>query len=392
MNVFVEPTGRRIQPFDDPIGETPVCNRSLAQWQTQAFAEAGLRRIPRRETPCLVVPDTLLASGSALRELVDRAAGRNAVLVLGQSLFGKTTTPVQPDVTAVPAGWRFDAIRFESGGDEPARSVVIDPQERLFELALPKQFTGTDKVELSVPRRLVMTLHHWVHILWANQMAGGTEVINAPKWQLGLRVLAAVVQARSLNKWDILGKLNIIGKGCDIHPTAIVEGCTLGDGVKVGPHARLLFSNLDRGAQAMAGAYVELCVLGERALVTEQSVLRLSVLYPEAVASQYLMQQCVLGREATTTAGAGSFDLNFERDIQVKLDGKLHSTATRYLGSAFGHRCRIGAGFWLAAGRMVPNDYFLVRDPKRTLSDLPEGLADAGPLIANEPRLKPLKS
>jgi hypothetical protein len=99
----------------------------------------------------------------------------------------------------------------------------------------------------------------------------------------------------------------------------------------------------------------------------------------------------VLGREATTTAGAGSFDLNFERDIKVKLDGELHSTSTRYLGSAFGHRCRIGAGFWLAAGRMVPNDYFLVRDPSRTLSDLPEGLADAGPLIANEQRLKPLR-
>ncbi len=391
MNVFVEPTGRRIQPFDDPIGETPVCNRTLAQWQAQAFEEAGLRRILRREPPCLVVPDTLLVSGSALRELVDRAAGKNAVLVLGESVFGKTSTPVQPHVTRTPEGWRFEAVRFCSGGDEPAVDVVIDPRERLFNLALPKQFTGEDNVELSIPRRLVMTLHHWVHILWANQLAGGTEVLNAPRWQLGLRVISAVAQARSLNKWDILGKLNSIGKGCDIHPTAIVEGCTLGDGVKVGPYARLLFSNLDDGAQAMAGAYVEMCVLGKKALVTEQSVLRLSVLYPEAVASQYLMQQCVLGREATTTAGAGSFDLNFENDIKVKLDGELHTTGTRYLGSAFGHRCRIGAGFWLAAGRVVPNDYFLVRDPNLTLSDLPEGLADAGPLIASDPRLKPLK-
>jgi len=391
MNVFVEPTGRRIQPFDDPIGETPICNRPLSQWQARAFREAGLRRIPRREPPCLVVPDTLLASGSALRELADRAAGKNAVLVLGRSLFGRSTTPVQPGVTETPEGWRFEAVRYDSGGDEPAADVVVDPQERRFELDLPKQFTGTDTVEISVPRRLVMTLHHWVHILWANQMAGGSEVMNTPKWQLGLRVLSAVARSRSLNKWDILGKLNVIGRGCDIHPTALVEGCTLGDNVKVGPYARLLFSNLDRGAQAMAGAYVEMCVLGERALVTEQSVLRLSVLYPEAVASQSIMQQCVLGREATTTYGSLSLDLNFENDIQVKLDGVLHTTATRFMGSAFGHRCRIGTGLWLAAGRMVPNDYFLIRDPDRTLSDLPDGLADAGPLAGSQPRLKPLR-
>ncbi|MFH2010111.1 MAG: hypothetical protein ABI333_26170 [bacterium] len=395
MRVYVEPTGRRIQPFDDPVGDTPVCNRPLRAWQAEAFSSAGLQRVDRLEPPCLVVPDTLLASGDALRDFVTRAGGRDAVLVLKHSRFGEFTTPVQPRVTETADGWRFESVRFHAGAgagaSAPPMDVVVDPAEKIFQVAVPKQYAGTDKVALAIPRRPVLELHHWVHILWANQLMGGVELLNTPKWKLGLQVATALVRARSMNRWKVLGKLNRIGRGCDIHPTALVEGCILGNNVKVGPYARLLFSHFDDGAHVMAGAYVEMCVLGPEALVTEQTVLRLSVLYPEAVASQYLMQQCVFGREATTTAGAGTFDMNFERDIRVKLDGKLYSTGTRYLGAAFGHRCRVGAGFWLAAGRAVPNDYLLVRDPNQIVSDLPENLTDAGPLNASARKLRPIK-
>ncbi len=151
-------------------------------------------------------------------------------------------------------------------------------------------------------------------------------------------------------------------------------------------------STLGEGVQVMPVSQVELCVLGDRAVVAEQSFLRFCVLYPEAVASQYLMQQCVLGRRAITTGGAFTMDLNFDQDIRVQLDGALHSTGSRFLGSDFGHRCRVGTGFWMASGRMVPNDYFLVRDPARVLSKLPPGLADQGPLVASDGVLRPVKA
>jgi hypothetical protein len=72
----------------------------------------------------------------------------------------------------------------------------------------------------------------------------------------------------------------------------------------------------------MAGAMVEACTIGERAVISQQTVVRFCVLYPEAIASQYLMQQCVLGRGAVTTGGAFSMDLNFDGPIRVPLDGK----------------------------------------------------------------------
>ena len=78
MNVFVEPTGRRIQPFDDPIGETPVCNRSLAQWQAQAFGEAGAWIAAWRRAPCRARADSPVSAageGKCARMRQDLAPG-----------------------------------------------------------------------------------------------------------------------------------------------------------------------------------------------------------------------------------------------------------------------------------------------------------------------------
>ncbi|MBM4319189.1 MAG: hypothetical protein FJ125_04335 [Deltaproteobacteria bacterium] len=387
--VFVQATGRRIQPFDDPLGETPIQNRPLAEWQARAFAEAGLTRIDEPSPPCLVVPDTLFANGEALRAFVQGAAGRDAVLVLGRSLFGEATTPVQPQVTRVAEGWRFEAIRFVSGRQEQPVSVLVDPREWVAEFPAPQQYAGTTKLSLGVPRRMVMTLHHWVHVLWANQTAGGVELRSIPRWRLLGGLLWAMLRAMSFNRWKVLGKLNRIGRRCNIHPTALVEGSTLGDGVFVGPFARVAFSTIGDGAVVMPSASVELCVVGAQAIVADYCVVRSCVLYPGAAASQLLMQQCVLGRDAVTTKGGVTLDLNFDQEIKVPLDGRMHGTGLRFLGSAFGHRCRIGTGFYLSPGKAVPNDYFLIRDPRAICSVLPPGLAGGEPLVASGRRLRP---
>ncbi|MEZ4467562.1 MAG: hypothetical protein R3F43_24745 [bacterium] len=374
MNVYVEPTGRRVAPFGDAPGDIPILNRPLADWQAEAFVGAGLTPVAALTPPCLVVPDNLFCTAGTLRAFLAGAAGRDAVFVLKQSRFGEGTTPVQPRVTRIEGGWRFDRIRFVSGDGAAPVDVVVDCEEQHLDLPTPNYFLGTDKLEIGIPRHPVMELNHWVHILWANQQAGSIELRNTPSWQMILRGLWAAMRAFSFNKWKVLGKLNRIGKGCDIHPTAVVEGSTLGDGVSVGPFARVLLSRIGDGATIMPGAQVDLSTMGPRTVLSENCVLRFSVLYPEAVVSQYLMQQCVLGRRAVTTGGSFSIDLNFDQDIRVPLDGQLYSTGSRFIGSAFGHRCRVGTGFWMASGRMVPNDTFLIRDPDQVLSRIPESL------------------
>ena len=225
-----------------------------------------------------------------------------------------------------------------------------------------------------------MTLHHWVHILWANQVFGGIELAAVPKWKWITRGLWAVLRAFSFNKWRIMAKFNQIGSGCDIHPTAVVECSTLGKNVKVGPYARVLLSKIDDGAEIMAGAQAEFCTMAARSIVTENTVVRFSVMYPEAVVSQYLMQQCVFGRRAVAQRGVqhGS-ELRSRHSSPSMANSTVQVNDS--LGSAFGHRCRVGTGFLMASGRMIPNDYFVVRHSDDVLSRIPQGLSTDHPLM-----------
>ena len=385
--VYVEETGRRVAPWNDPIAETIVATRTLGEWQADAFRDAGLTVLPELKPPCLVIPDNLFTSGGALRQLIDGAAGRDAVLVLKRSRHGTNTTPVQPDLDETDDGWRFPAIRFESGrGDAPV-DVVVDPEEAELDIPMPG-YMGGGVAEVGIARHPVMPLHHWIHVLWAGQAAGGMLGRREPTWKLVLRGIWAAIRAMSLNKWKVLGKFNVVGKGCDIHPTAVIEGSTLGDGVSVGPFARVALSHLDDGATVMAGAQVDLSVVGKGATVSEQTTVRFCVMFPNSFAGQYLMQQCVLGTDCITTGGSFSIDLNFDQDIRVKLDDTLYSSQTRFLGSAFGHRSRIGTGFWMQSGRMVPNDAFIIRDPAQVLAKIPADAPTDRPLIIDGKTLR----
>ena len=391
MNVHVRSSGRLIKPFDEPPGEAFIMNRRLSEWQSEAFRAAGLTVVPTVTPPCVVVTDALFVTGPTLRDFVVGAAGRNAVMVLKQSLVGRHVAPVQPRMTEIPEGWRFEDVRFEAGTDDDYVDVVVDPDEIALEFPVPEYYMGTDKVEFSLPRCPAMELHHWAHILWANQIAGAIEGRSIPKWRWVLRLLWAIVRARSINRWRVLSKLNRIGRKCDIHPTAVIEGSTLGDGVTVGPHCFVQLSTIGDGASLQPGSQVVLSTLGERAIISQQTVVRFCVLYPEAVASQYLMQACVLGRRVITTAGSFSMDLNFDNPVRVPLDGGLHSTGQRLLGSAFGHNARVGTGFWMASGRALPNDSFTIRDPRQVIRRIPEGLAGEGPLVNDVGTLRPLE-
>lgn len=390
VRVFVEPTGRRIEPFDDPPADVPVQNRPLSQWQEEAFRDADLVRIPSLEPPCLVVPDAFFASAGALSRFAEGAGGEDAVLVLADSLFARRTTPVQPGVSKVAGGHRFDAVRFVSGRGAPPREVAIDPEEKVVEIPMPARYMEEGKLEISLPRHPVMTIHHWIHILAVNQAAGAMGLRQTPGWKGAARVGLAVLRAGSINKWKVLRRLSTFGRGCDVHPTAVVEGSTLGDRVTVGPHARVLFSHVGSGAMIMAGAQVEACTLGERSMVNQATVLRLCVLYPEAIAGQQLMQQCVLGRGAVTTLGAYCIDLNFERDVRVPLDGAMHPAGTRFLGAAIGHGARLGTGFWMASGRSIPNGVFVVRPPREVIARIPSDLPPGLPVAIDEGTLRPV--
>lgn len=363
MRVWVEPSQRRVSPFLDPASELRIGDRTLAAWQAQAFRDAGLEVIDRFELPCLVVPDNLWTTGAALTAFIRAAEGRDAVLGLKTGVFHARVHRLQPCWREAFGGWIVPGVRLVLRNETP-QIVWMDAEEQVISLPVPEAMRDRPEGDqIGLPKHPMMTIEHWAHLLWASQAAGALEARNATRWQGVWALLRAVMAARSINRWRVLGKLNRIGRGCDIHPTAVVEASTLGDGVVVGAFARVFGSQLGDGAVVMPGAQVEVSTLGAGATVAQQSVLRACVVYPDAFMSQSTLQACVVGQSTFMTQASYSLDFSFEGNVRVKLDGRLADSGTRFLGSAFGHRARVGAGIWLAPGREVPNDTTVVLDP-----------------------------
>ena len=388
--LFIQETGRRVAPLDDAVQDVLIQNRPLREWQQEMVQNGGFDLVTERQPFTVIIPDTLFTHHKVLTEFASRAEGRNAVLVLATSAFGTQTTPVQPGVVATEDGWRFEEIQYLGENDEPPVDIVIDPDEKVMPIEMPVRYIEGQSLELSLPRYPIMTIHHWLHILQANQVAGAMLLRNTPTWRVAIAALWAVVRAVSLNKWKILAKMNRIGKNCDIHPTAVIEGSTIGDNVTIGPYCRVLFSTVGYQAMILPGAHVEASVIGTRAMVGQSCTIRFCVTYPESMASQDTMQRCLLGRGALTTPGSYAIDLNFAQSIRVPLDGELHDTKSHFLGSAFGHGSLFATGLWMASGRMVPNHAFVIKETSEVISKLPSVASKDRALVNHNGTLVPL--
>jgi hypothetical protein len=117
-------------------------------------------------------------------------------------------------------------------------------------------------------------------------------------------------------------------------------------------------------------------VIGKGALVAPNSIVNLSVVYPGAMAGQYLMQASVLGRKASAFSNSNFYDLNFSRNIRVAHQGKIVDSGTQMLGVCVGPEARVAAGVWVASGREIPARSLLIKPPGEVATNIgapPEG-------------------
>ncbi|MDG1481634.1 MAG: hypothetical protein P8R54_18715 [Myxococcota bacterium] len=358
--------GKPIPPFLDPTGEVPVLNVPLAKAQEAALDAAGVTLVsaPPSGEPYLLFSDRTWFTRRAIDALV--AAG-----------------PGQMKIDDV-AWWAANGALQELGADGLMELAVVPADA-------PPMFSGLTPVVVDLglrdvdppdlhpamrhamrPMRLggamVHQVDHWTHILRINQLALAARAENA---RLGWEemgwlsriwfVLVLLLRVRSTKKARILAALSERKGKADIHPTAVVELCVIGEGVKIGPHAVVRASVLADGATVEEHATVNFSSLGEGATVGRYGMLNLSVLYPSAMTSSGGgFQASVFGTESFVAWGATILDLSFGRSIPVSRCGARVDSGQHFLGAAIGHRAKIGNSVRLTYGLDVPNDAFLV--------------------------------
>jgi ADP-glucose pyrophosphorylase len=246
-----------------------------------------------------------------------------------------------------------------------------------------------EMADLNVPITLdmVMEIETWVHIWMLNLFSIMLEWVKLamrhPLWMLWRLLLAFPWN----NRYRFMKRLVWKGRGCKIHPTAVVEGCILGDNVTIGANCSIQFSIFGDASKVQDVTVMLGSVLGERAFVTKRGVCNFCLMYPDAQAST--IQACFLGRRAFAAGLARVVDMKMTGSIGIVHKGKLVDTGLSFLGGCLGHKASIIGRVILGHGRVVPNGVTIVPHPEIFINRIPEDLPTDRVIVFKDGKLIP---
>jgi acetyltransferase-like isoleucine patch superfamily enzyme len=319
----------------------------------------------------LVLDDSVFLTPELLQRFTQesRKDGRDTVCALKPGLVTRHTIVATQVVDVQPDRVKY-ALRYSPGGrrDVEPTLVLIDPDQFSELVPLPEHTHGGRELRIPVSDTLLIQVDHWAN-LWAVNIAFLLAEVARLRKAPWPRLLALALRARSTNRWNVLRKLNRIGRDCDIHPTAYIEGSTIGDRVSIGAGSVIRLSHVGSGASIGSNATVECSVIGEGCALDSMSGAFASVLYPGTASSAKLVYISVCGRDSFLADGVYLSDFRFDRkNVTVMKNGAVVDTDNVGLGACLGHGVYLGAGCVVAPGRAIPNGLRLVPGDERTVS------------------------
>jgi hypothetical protein len=375
MKAYIVQSNKKIEPFGDSPRDCLIANSKLSEIQEQVLQRLGieLKIIPdaaQIEDPDenIVLADNLFFTRELMKEFVHRS----------RMLKSCTTCALKPGLVTLHSMVATQDVKIHDDRVEyalrymPAQklrgepvSVVIDPEQFSQVVPMPEHVRGSQPYRMPLTDTLLIQIDHWTN-LWAANMATRlaevARLMKSPK----LKLLGLALRARSLNKWRVLHQVNKIGKNCDIHPTAYIEGSTIGDNVIIGAGSVVRLSVIGAGSALGSNVTIESSILGEECTINSGCTVFFSVLYPRAISSSRLLLTSTCGRDTFISDLAGLADFRFDgKRIEVMKNGVPVNTGVINLGACLGHGVYLGGGCGVAPATAIPNGLRIL--PKKPL-------------------------
>jgi len=379
----ITPCEQVIAPFNDPVSEVAVLDRTLRHLQEEAVAGAGLTLVdaPPTDAPYLAFSARTFVTEGVLERLLQQAPAPARAQV-EDPVWLENTGPLQQ----LDAPGLYELGLFPSGAPPDYRQLPAVALDLEFSYESPPAehpaiaHAAPDKV--AAGDAVIHQVDHWTHILRINWLAMAATIAREKRRFEGRFILMKIAlillvwsRARfSLNPFKIAAALNQIGENVTIHPTAVVEGAVIGDDVIIGPFAVVRGSVIGKGAKIEEYSVVNMSAVGPGARIGRRGTCNLCVLYPGAffgAGNGY--QACVFGRDSFAAWTTTVFDLSFDKHVKVMMNGERVDSGTFFLGAAIGHRAKIGGLVTLGYGAEVPNDAFVVGSSVSVLRRWEEG-------------------
>ncbi len=382
MKAYMMRNDKRIEPFNEPAHDCLVLNQTIADAQAEVFSRMGIESVSILDMSeiadseeHLVLGDNLYFTPELFSEFVGRSRSQKSAAVCALK-HGVTTLRTATSVQDVKTcqGYTEYNLRYfpEAKHKGVARAIIIEPDDFSASIATPHHMCGAEKYLVPMTERFVIQIDHWVNLWAANIaaiLAGGARLQKSSKAKL----LFLALKARSFNKWKILRQLNRIGRNCDIHPTAYIEGSVIGNGVAIGAGAVIKESVIGDNALIGNGVIVEESVIGEKSTILNGHILY-SVLYPGCFSVAEMISASMAGRDTFIGLNATLTDFRLDgKNVTVLKNGVAVDSGNTFLGSCLGHEVYLGSGCVVAPGRTVPCGLHLAPCKEKTVWDSSDG-------------------
>jgi len=366
MKAYMKISNKLIEPFRDHPRDCLIGNRKLSDLQQEVLQDLNLDLKTVENTSqisdndeYIIFGDSLFFTKELLIEFIEKSKRMkaNTLCALKPGITTLRSVVTTQDVQIHSDRITYD-LRYVSDNNSPRESVpvIIDPDDFSEGVLMPVHMTGERKYLVPITEKLLCQIDHWCN-LWAANIAtllsGGAKLKKSSK----LKLLSLALKARSTNQWKVLQKLNKVGKNCDIHPTAYIEGSIIGDGAVIGAGVIIRESVVGDGANILNNVTIDCSVIGDQCFVGNSSRTQYSVLYPGTFFISKGISLSMTGRDSFLGGGVTLTDFRFDgQNIVVMKDNVPVDTGSKLLGSCIGHRVYLAAGTVVSPGRTIPND------------------------------------
>ncbi|MDD2732291.1 MAG: hypothetical protein PHI53_03810 [Candidatus Pacebacteria bacterium] len=378
MKAYILRTEKKLDPFNEHPGGCLIGNKTLEKLRRKILLGLSLEIVVVSDVSqiddkqeYIFLHDSLYFTEELLSEFIAKSRKQKSVttcaLKSGITTL-RTATSVQevkryPD--RVEYNLHYSPEKKYRGGYS---YVVIEPDQFSTSVPMPEHMCGSEEYVIPMTEKFIVQVDHWVNLWVVNIMiilAEGARLRRASKRKL----FVLAVKAFSLNKWKILERINRIGRGCDIHPTAYIEGSIVGNDVKIGAGTIIRESVIGDNVFIGNGVVVEESVIGEKSTILNGHILY-SVFYPGVFSVTEMVSASLIGRNSFIGSKATLTDFRFDgENVMVLKDGVKIDTGNKFLGSCLGHGVYLGSGCVVAPGRMIPQGLHIAPEKNRIITD-----------------------
>lgn len=379
MNAYIIQKVGKLEPFLEEAGEILIRNKKLNVLQKEALLSLYL--IPvfiknfsgiKDENEYLVLDDNLYFELDLLKEFIERSKKLNheTICAVKKGIFTLrtfvNTQEIKENNNYIEYNLRYYPVKNRRGQPQ----IIIFDLDKTFEnIPMPKHIDSGEKYLIPLTDKSIIQIDHWGNLWAANLMSVLSNVVRLQKTDK-IKLFIKALKNFSFNKWKIASSLNKIGKNCNIHPTAYIEGSIIGNNVVVGAGVVIRESNIGNNSFIGNGVVIETSVVGNNCTILNGHILY-SVLFSSILSVTHMISTSIIGSNSFIGSGAVLTDFRFDNQtIIVMKNNKKIDTQNIFLGCCLGNNVYLGANCVVAPGRMISNNTHISLDKERIITNI----------------------